>query len=461
MEMNEEFVSQVKEQVKQLGDNTKGLYDSVRKDFEGLKEELSKKGQTDAVRVEAIDKLATALSVKQEELDKKNAEIVAANTARMDAIEVALKRAPAANGVETKLIEEAISFKMACLINQSKKSNGLSQAEFEAVKANPNLDEFKAYDKVFRKYLISHGGQKELSFLPEESKTLSVGVDADGGYTVTPQMSNVIISKIFESDPVRQLASVSNISTDSMEWLVDVDQMGAGWETETVQGGVTTTAKFDKKNIPVHNSYARIHATQKLLEDSSINIESWIGNKAAERFGRLEGASFVTGTGIGQPRGFLTYANGTAWGQVERVNMGAAASLTADGFIDVKYHLSEYYLERANAWLMARSTVAAAMKLKDGNGDYLWKPAMIASDPSSFILGVPVRMSTTMPTVAANALSVVIADWKEAYMIVDRIGISIQRDPYTAKPFVEFYARKRVGGAVMNFEAIKIGVIAV
>jgi HK97 family phage major capsid protein len=207
--------------------------------------------------------------------------------------------------------------------------------------------------------------------------------------------------------------------------------------------------------------YSKILATQKLLEDSSINIENWIATKTGERFGRLEGAAFITGDGIGKPRGILTYANGTAWGQIEQVNMGAAAALTADGFIDVKYRLREYYIERASAWLMNRTTVAAAMKLKDGAGDYIWKPSLIASDPISSILGIPVRMSTTMPAVAANALSVALGDWRSAYMIVDRLGITVQRDPYTSKPFVEFYIRKRCGADVLNFDALKIGIIHV
>jgi HK97 family phage major capsid protein len=120
----------------------------------------------------------------------------------------------------------------------------------------------------------------------------------------------------------------------------------------------------------------------------------------------------------------------------------------------------EYYLNRGT-WLMQRSTVMAAMKLKDGAGDYLWKPSMLAADPSSVILGLPVRMSPTVPTVAANSLSVILADWKSAYLIVDRLGMTIQRDPFTVKPFVEFYTRKRVGADVIDYDAVKIGRIAV
>ena len=111
-------------------------------------------------------------------------------------------------------------------------------------------------------------------------------------------------------------------------------------------------------------------------------------------------------------------------------------------------------------WMMERTTLRDAMLLKDGNGNYIWKPAMIASDPSSTILSLPVRMATDMPVVATNALSVALADWRETYMVVDRLGITVQRDPYTKKPMVEYYFRKRVGGDVINYQSIKIGKVA-
>jgi HK97 family phage major capsid protein len=141
--------------------------------------------------------------------------------------------------------------------------------------------------------------------------------------------------------------------------------------------------------------------------------------------------------------------------------MGHATALVADGFYDVKYSLIEQYLERGT-WVMARGTLAAALLLKDGTGNYLWNPNYREDreDKHSTLLGLPVRMSTTMPAVAAGALSVALADWKEAYTIVDRLGITIQRDPFTVKPMVEFYTRKRVGGDITNFQSIKIGVVA-
>jgi HK97 family phage major capsid protein len=315
----------------------------------------------------------------------------------------------------------------------------------------------KYYRLLFNKYLRNHGDERALS--PEDFKLLQVGVDPDGGYTVTPFMSSRIMQRIYEGDPIRQLCTTQAITTEAYEELVDWGDAGAEWESETVSTTDATTPTWNKKRIGTHSLATRPKVTQTMLEDSSINIESWLSDKIANRFARTEGVAFVSGNGVGRPRGFLTYASGTTFGTVEQIAMGHATALTADGFISVKYGLKEYYLDRGT-WLMNRTTLAAAMKLKDGMGDYIWKPGMLANDPYSTLLGLPARMSTSMPTVAASALSVVLADWTRSYIIVDRLGITMLRDPYTAKPSVEFYTRKRLGGDVVDFDAMKIGIIS-
>jgi HK97 family phage major capsid protein len=277
-------------------------------------------------------------------------------------------------------------------------------------------------------------------------------------------MASAILSRMFEMDPLRALASVETISTGAIEWLVDWDETQASWEEETkTVDADTPTAKLGKKRIAVFPLAARPAATQILLEDASINIESWLSAKAADKFSRVEAPAFVTGNGVGKPRGFLTYPNYSSsgvdqYGAIERVNMGNASAITADGFSRIKYSLIEQFLTRGT-WLMNRLTVAEVTRLKDGQGQYLWTPGL-RDDATSTILGLPVRMATSMPVVGAGAYSVALADWKAAYMIVDRIGITLQRDPYTRKPFIEFYFRKRVGGDVINFQAIKLGVIS-
>jgi HK97 family phage major capsid protein len=443
-----DVVSAVVAEIKSLGENTKANYDELRKTHEQLKSVVDNYGEKMAADItEQVTKLGEDITVRQQALDEQW-------TKRADSIETALQRVPKAVSNEDKAFNaEAMEFYKAAKIGQKKE--GVTYNEMKALE--PNLKEYAEYKDGFERFLRMKGDQRQMS--PDHFKALSVGIDPDGGYTVTPAMSNRIITKQYETDPIRQLAAVESITTQAIEWMVDWGQAGWGWEAETETGAETTTPDLKKKRIPVHVMYAKPRATQTLLEDSGINIENWLADKVADRFSRGEGASFVTGTGVGQPRGFETYATGTSWGQVEQVAMGAAAALTADGFITVKYSLIEQYLNRGT-WLMNRTTVRDAMYLKDGIGQYIWKPGF-DKDSQATILGLPVRMSTTMPAVAANALSVALAYWKEAYMIVDRLGITIQRDPYTAKPFVEFYTRKRVGADVINFEAIKLGKISV
>lgn len=457
-----EVVKAVTEEIKKLGENTKANYEELNRRHEELKSLFdSTEGKVNALIEEQLKKLATDVTVRQDTLDKhideaktKQEELFKGVTSRIDEIEVAFKRSPnGAFGEASPMEKEAAEF-YKTMLAVSSNGEGATHERFKKIK--PDVNVYDAYKKSFEDFLRNKGGERALT--PEQFKSLSVGIDPDGGYTVTPAMGDKIFKRLFEVDPMRALATIETISTGAIEWLVDWDEAGWGWEEETVAGSETTTPTFNKKRIPVHVLYAKPRASQVLLEDSGINITDWLAKKVADRFLRGESAAFVTGTGVGQPRGFTTYDDGTSYGQIERTNMGAAAALTADGFYDVKYSLIEQYLEKGT-WLMARGTLAAALLLKDGMGNYLWSPNY-SQDSHSVLLGLPVRMSTSMPAVAADALSVAIADWKEAYMIVDRLGITIQRDPYTVKPFVEFYTRKRVGGDVTNFQSIKLGVIA-
>lgn len=437
-----EVFEAVKKEIEQLGSNVKEQYDKLQNEFKNLQDSTGEKAdQTKLARLEE------AITTRQESIDNTIEKI----NKRIDTVEVSMKRPGGIiTDVNQKDIDDACRewYKTMC-INKGNKPTWNMIKNYE-----PNHAEFNAYKAAFKQFLFKD--DKYMS--PEDIKALSVGVDPDGGYTVTPEMSNQIIEKIYETDPIRQLANIESISTDAFEQLVDWGQFGVGWEGETQTGDETSTGDLNKKRIPVHIMYAKPRATQQLIEDSAINIEAWISAKVAKRMGRYEGAAFVEGDGIGKPRGFLTYDSGTSYGQVEQVNMGAAAALTADGFFDVKYALLEDY-QVNGTWLMARGTLKAALQLKDGMGNYLWSPGL-AEDKHSTLLSNPVRLSTTMPAIAANALSVAFADWSEAYTIVDRLGISVQRDPFTVKPFIEFYTRKRVGGDVVNYDAIKIGKIS-
>jgi HK97 family phage major capsid protein len=459
-ELDDKVVREVTEEVKKLGDSTKKRLDSIEESFKQLKDTVDKQDVKDPVIQAKVDKLASDVSIRHEEMTKKYEENMKKMQDNMDAIEAAIKRKGGhmTSEMEQKEREEAVLW-MKSLVSVNSRKMTPEQIK----KMEPDIDAFRAYKSAFIDFVRQQGDERQMT--PDQHKALSIGVDPDGGFTVTPFMSQRIIQRMWEVDPVRQLGAVETITTNSLEIMVDIDETGAGWETETKSGDETTTPDFKKKRIDVFTMYARPRSTQQLLDDSGINVEAWLADKIANKFLRVEGAAFISGDGIGKPRGMLTYANGTGlgiggFGTVEQVNMGAAATLTADGLINLKYALVEYYLNRGT-FLMNRLTMRDALKLKDGEGDYLWKPGLQTDPMNATLLSLPVRLSPSMPTVAAGAMAIILADFQSAYQIVDRMGITVQRDPYTVKPFVEFYTRKRVGGDVVNFEALKIGLVHV
>ena len=316
-----------------------------------------------------------------------------------------------------------------------------------------NMDAYKAaFDRFLRK------GEEIMSV--DERKALSVGTDPDGGYVVNPDLSGRIVMKVFESSPMRAYASIQVISSDALEGLFDLDEAASGWVGETDSRTETNTPVLGKWRIPVHEVYAKPKATQKLLDDASINMEAWLASKVAEKFARDEANAFVVGNGSNKPRGFLTYASGTTLpGTIEQFPTGASAALASapdggDALINALYGLKQQY--RANAtWFMNRSTTRLVRRAKDSDGAYIWSPGIQAGQPAT-LLGYPVAAFEDMPDPAANSLSIAVGDMREAYQIVDRLGIRTLRDPYSAKPYVEFYTTKRVGGDVVNFEAIKL-----
>ncbi len=292
-----------------------------------------------------------------------------------------------------------------------------------------------------------------------ECKALSIDGDPQGGYWVQPEMSSQVIKKIFETSPMRAVAQVETVSSDALEIPEDVKEADAGWTSERSARPETNSPNIGVRRISVHELYAMPKATQTLLDDAKVDVESWLASKIADKISRLENSAFIAGDGVGKPRGILTYPAGTANpGQIEQVNSGSAAAVTADGLRALFYRLKSPYLQNAR-WLTRRSTIEAISKLKDSNGQYLWEPGLAIGEPQT-LLGQPIRRMEDMPAVAANALSIAFGDFKQAYVIVDRAGVRILRDPYSGKPFVLFYTTKRTGGDVTNFEALVIQKIA-
>lgn len=306
--------------------------------------------------------------------------------------------------------------------------------------------------------------KEEISFL--EAKAMSVGTDSAGGYLVTPDAGALLTTRVFETSPIRQLATVVSINSDSIDFPIDNSEAtSGGWVGEQTTRASTATALLGMKKIEAFEQYAYPFVSQKLLDDASFNVEAWIAKKTADILARTENTSFVTGAGATKPRGFMTYP---AWavagtyesGAIEQVVSGSAGAFIADGLIELQNSLLEVY--QANArFIMRRNSFGALMKLKTGSGEYLFNRALDRNAGMAFdLLGKPVVFAADVAAVGSNALAAAYGDFGAAYQIVDRVGIRILRDPYETKGQVGFYTTKRVGGDVVNYEAIKIQKLA-
>ena len=364
------------------------------------------------------------------------------------------------NRAESKAALDKIEAKMQ---ETEKKINDLntaiartsqSQQDVEKSAEEKKIKEHsEKYAKGFDSYLRK-GNEEGLDEVLAEAKTMSNNSDEDGGYLVRPELSDKIVEKIFESTPMRQLADVQTIGSDQLEVLEDLEEIESGWVGEMGTRGNTGTAKLKVVKIPVHELYCAPLATQRQLDDAVWNIEAFLEKKAVAKFGRDEATGFVTGDGVMKPKGILSYEAGTGFNQIEQVNSTSVGVLAGDDIFSLEGALKADY--RKNASLLTnRLAMAALRKLKDSQGRYLWEPALNGKGVA-MIGGYPIYIGEDMPAVANNNLPVAFGDFKQGYQIVDRIGIRVLRDPFTKKPFVEFYMTKRVGGGVINFEAIKL-----
>jgi len=298
---------------------------------------------------------------------------------------------------------------------------------------------------------------------PGERKALIAGSDPDGGYLLPHSTVGRTVQKLFEQSTMRQLASVQTISTDKIEGLVDNDEADAGWVSELGTRSDSDTPQVGKWEIQAHEMYAMPKISQKLIDDSANNVENWLAGKVADKFGRVEGTAFTTGTGVGQPRGLFSYTTAAtgddtrAWGLFEHIVTGASADFhttKADPLQDMLGAFKDRYLNGAQ-WLMRREVRTKIRKMKEATSDrYLWEPSLQAGQPDR-LLGYGTKIDQYVPAIAANSLSLAFGNFAEAYQIVDRIGMRTLRDPYTAKPYVVFYTTKRTGGGAINYEAVK------
>lgn len=295
-----------------------------------------------------------------------------------------------------------------------------------------------------------------------ETKAMSAGSNADGGYLVPTELEHEIGRRLAAISPIRGIASVREISSSVYKKPFMTAGPATGWVGETDARAQTTSPTLDALSFPAMELYAMPAATASLLDDAAVNIDEWIASEVELTFAVQEGAAFVNGDGVNKPKGFLqapTVANASwSWGNLGTIASGAAGAFAAsnpsDSLVDLIYALKAGYRQNGN-FVMNRKTQAAIRKFKDTGGVYLWQPPAQAGGQAS-LMTFPVVEAEDMPDIAANSLSVAFGDFRRGYLIVDRTGVRVLRDPYSAKPYVLFYTTKRVGGGVQDFDAIKL-----
>jgi HK97 family phage major capsid protein len=295
-----------------------------------------------------------------------------------------------------------------------------------------------------------------------EEKALSAGSDADGGYLVPEEVEAGVMRALREASPIRAISGVRQVSGNTYKKPFAITGAATGWVAETGARAQTNSPTLAELAFPTMELYAMPAATQTLLEDAAVNIDEWVADEVRIAFAEQENAAFISGDGVNKPKGFLDYAKvaeaSWTWDKIGYLTTGVAgdfpASDPADTLIDLVYTLKAPY--RANAhWVMNRSTQAGIRKIKDGDGNYIWRPGEQAGQGAT-LMTFPIAETEDMPTIDDDSYSIAFGDFGRGYLVVDRIGIRILRDPFSAKPYVLFYTTKRVGGGVQDFNAIKL-----
>ena len=295
-----------------------------------------------------------------------------------------------------------------------------------------------------------------------EQKALSVGSNPDGGYLVPPEIETMIGARLTAISPIRSIAGVRTISGNVYKKPFMTAGPAVGWVGETDARAQTSSPTLDELSFPAMELYAMPAATATLLEDSAVNIDQWIAQEVEQVFAAQEGTAFVTGDGSNKPKGFLDYTtvdnDSWTWGNIGYIASGAAGAFPgsdpSDVLVDLIYAVNAGYRQNG-AFVMNRKTQSVIRKFKDTGGSYLWQPPAVAGGRAS-LMTFPVVEAEDMPDIAADSLSIAFGDFNRGYLVVDRAGVSVLRDPYSAKPYVLFYTTKRVGGGVQDFDAIKV-----
>lgn len=293
---------------------------------------------------------------------------------------------------------------------------------------------------------------------------LNEGSNSEGGYLAPTEWDRRIGQGLVAVSPLRRLADIRVTTVGAYSTLWKLTGPGSGWVGETASRPATVAPTFAQIVFGHGEIYANAYATQRILADSAIDLADWLSSEYDDEFGKQEAIAFLTGDGVNKPLGLLLYGTGGPHaavhpaGAIAVVASQSASGLTVDGLTDFAYGLPAPYRQNA-AWLMNSLTAAYLAKMKDGQGNLIWRESLAAGQPST-LLGRPVEIDENMPNIAAGTTPIVFGDFRAGYVINDRQGTQILRDPYTNKPYVGFYATRRVGGGVKDPNAFRILKIA-
>ena len=345
----------------------------------------------------------------------------------------------------------------AALDKQSKRLERLSiNASQPALSSGEMPSEAKS---AWANYIRSGDGSALASL---EGKSLSSSVDSEGGYIAPIETESRIDNALNSSSPFRQISSIRRVGSGLFKKPVSISGAASGWAGETDARPSTDTPILELLDFPTGELYAMPAATQMLLDDGVADVDQWLADEVRDVFAAQETAAFVSGNGINKPKGLLDYESASqgsqSFGQLGYVVTGTDGGFDEDAPIDAIMDLIYAPRPRYRAgasFVMNRRTISALRKVKDADGHYIWQPSTQAGQPST-LMGYPLTEVEDMPDMASGSASVAFGDFRRGYLIVDRQGVRVLRDPYSAKPYVLFYTTKRVGGGVQDFEAIKL-----
>ena len=355
---------------------------------------------------------------------------------------------------------------------EDEQSDGVAElkAELETLKAKiaagviaaqrPALDGVKSAEaSAFVDQYLRRGIESGL-----ETKAIGSSSDSIGGYAVPQEIDAQIDATLLAISPIRSIANVVKVGSAGYRKLIASGGTPSGFVGFEDARPETSTPTFSEVVAPSGDLYANPAVSQQMLDDAMFDVEAFLAQEIATEFARAEGAAFVAGSGVNQPLGFLSSPNSSTvdsarpMGTLQTIGTGVAGGFPAtdpeDALIDLMQSLRSPYRQGA-VFVMNSATAADIRKFRTSTGAFIFQPSLAAGQPAT-LLGYPLIEAEDMPDIGAGSLSIAFGNFKAGYVIAERNATNILRDPFTHKPYVHFYATKRVGGQVVNSEAIKL-----